>query len=74
MHNYLRITRILKCLGELDYEHLKFPFVQFCIQEAFETGALRNVARSCKDYWIYVIKDDRKRGELEDLVTALSSS
>ncbi len=23
-HNYLRITRILKCLGELGYEHLKF--------------------------------------------------
>ena len=22
-HNYLRVTRILKCLGELDYEHYK---------------------------------------------------
>lgn len=27
-HNYLRITRILKCLGELGFEHYKWPFLR----------------------------------------------
>lgn len=74
MHNYLRITRILKCLGELGYEHLKNPFVSFCINEAFVTKALPNVAKSCREYWIYVIRDEKQRRELEDLVSCLSTS
>jgi hypothetical protein len=32
-HNYLRITRILKCLGELGFEHLKFGFCEFVLNE-----------------------------------------
>jgi len=33
-HNYLRITRILKCLGEFDYEYLKFPFLEQILRES----------------------------------------
>mmetsp|Transcript_8879 Transcript_8879/g.15215 ORF Transcript_8879/g.15215 Transcript_8879/m.15215 type:complete len:180 (+) Transcript_8879:42-581(+) len=29
-HNYLRITRILKSLGELGFEHFKWPFFKIC--------------------------------------------
>jgi hypothetical protein len=30
-HNYLRITRILKSLGELGYEHYKWPFLRVSV-------------------------------------------
>ncbi|BFZ16269.1 hypothetical protein BsWGS_19308 [Bradybaena similaris] len=33
-HNYLRITRILKCLGELGYENLKKGLLEFVLEEA----------------------------------------
>ena len=62
---------MLKSLGELGYEQLKAPFVRFCIHEAYETGALRNVAASCRDYWIYVIRDATQRRELEDVAIGL---
>ena len=32
-HNYLRITRILKCLGELGQEHLKLGFLLLIVRE-----------------------------------------
>jgi len=31
-HNYLRITRILKCLGEVGLEHFKVHFVLHCLK------------------------------------------
>ena len=33
-HNYLRITRILKCLGELGFEHYKWPFLRVRLARA----------------------------------------
>ncbi|XP_069132859.1 opioid growth factor receptor-like protein 1 [Argopecten irradians] len=67
-HNYLRITRILKSLGEFGYEHLKQPFVEFVLQEALETGELSNTLESCMNYWIGTIKDDGARKYLKDYV------
>ncbi|XP_078679888.1 opioid growth factor receptor-like protein 1 [Branchiostoma floridae x Branchiostoma belcheri] len=60
-HNYLRITRILKCLGEFGYEHLKAPFIQFVLQEALVEKTLSNTIESCLDYWLHTIvrKEDR---------------
>jgi hypothetical protein len=73
VEDYLRITRMLKSLGELGYEHLKYPFVRFCIHEAYETGQLRGVATSCRDYWIHVIRDEGQRNELESVVSVLET-
>nr|AFM43705.1 opioid growth factor receptor [Azumapecten farreri] len=67
-HNYLRITRILKSLGEFGYEHLKRPFVEFVLQEALETGQLCNVLDSCVNYWIGTLKDDSVRRQLLDYI------
>ena len=66
MHNYLRITRILKCLGEMDYQHMQAPFVKFCIGEAFDKGTLSGIRRSLSDYWVHVVKDEQAREELID--------
>ncbi|XP_070566943.1 opioid growth factor receptor-like protein 1 [Ptychodera flava] len=62
-HNYLRITRMLKSLGELGYEHLKTPFVEFILTEALENGELRNCLDSCVQYWLHTIEtsEDRQR-------------
>ncbi|CUG93400.1 opioid growth factor receptor-like protein, putative [Bodo saltans] len=35
-HNYLRITRICKCLGDLGFETLQHDIVDFFIRECFE--------------------------------------
>ncbi|XP_067655557.1 opioid growth factor receptor-like protein 1 isoform X2 [Haliotis asinina] len=66
MHNYLRITRILKSLGELGFEHLKAPFVRFVLKEALVHKTLDNTVDSCYNYWIETIKDDKIREDLRD--------
>ena len=60
-HNYMRITRILKSLGELDYEYLKPPFVRFVISEALQSHLLDNTLNSCMKYWVETIRDENER-------------
>jgi hypothetical protein len=62
-HNYLRITRILKSLGEMGLSHYQYPFCRHFVDE-FRQGSLLNCADSCQNYWIQVIKDDEKREQL----------
>lgn len=70
-HNYLRITRILKCLGEFEMEHLKAPFIRFVLHEAIEMQTLRNVLDSCMSYWVEVLKSDDERKEMWQLAKEL---
>ena len=63
-HNYLRITRILKCLGEFGFEHFKFPLIKHLLHEAIIERTLLNALNSCVNYWIAVVKDDKQREEL----------
>ena len=72
MHNYLRITRILKCLGEFRYEHLKAPFVRFVLHEAIMERTLNNTLDSCLNYWLEVIKDDSERAQIRKLAKKLN--
>ena len=67
-HNYLRITRILKCLGEFRFEHYQAPFCTFVISEIFEHEELRNTLKSCLSYWGKVIKDFDTRKDFYSLV------
>lgn len=60
-HNNLRITRILKCLGELGFEKFQAPLVQFFLEETLCQGQLKKVKRSVLDYFMFSIKDKRKR-------------
>ena len=55
-HNYLRITRILKCLGEMELEHYKRPLLERFIQEVYVTKKLNRAASSCRDYWVPTLK------------------
>ncbi|XP_041367641.1 opioid growth factor receptor-like protein 1 [Gigantopelta aegis] len=64
-HNYTRITRILKSLGELGYEHYQAPFVDFILDEAFKRKTLNGqVLKSCIDYWVGTVKNEKARRKL----------
>ncbi|XP_013411878.1 opioid growth factor receptor-like protein 1 [Lingula anatina] len=67
-HNYLRITRILKSLGELGWEHLKPIFVRFVLEEIFLKKELENTLESCVHYWLETIRDKDARRELKKFV------
>ncbi len=62
--NNLRITRILKCLGEFGYEHYKVPLIKHFLYEIIIEGTLEHCFKSCFHYWIEVVKDCKQREEL----------
>lgn len=64
MHNNLRITRILKSLGELGFEHYQAPFVRFFLEETLVKKTLSSVKRSVLDYFLFAVLDKQKRQEL----------
>lgn len=70
-HNYLRITRILKCLGEFGFENLKWPFIQFMLHEIIIYGTLENCFDSCIGFWIMVLRNDNEREQAIELAKVL---
>ncbi|NWI95826.1 OGFR factor, partial [Pitta sordida] len=60
-HNNLRITRILKCLGEMGYEHYQVQLVKFFLRETLVEETLPNVKRSALDYFLFTVRSRRKR-------------
>mmetsp|Transcript_13301 Transcript_13301/g.26029 ORF Transcript_13301/g.26029 Transcript_13301/m.26029 type:complete len:350 (-) Transcript_13301:124-1173(-) len=62
-HNWLRVTRILKSLGEMGLEHYKKPLLEHIIREMWRDH-LRACLRSLKDYWIPVVKSAEERRSL----------
>ncbi|XP_063315657.1 opioid growth factor receptor isoform X2 [Pelobates fuscus] len=63
-HNNLRITRILKCLGELGFEHYQAPLVRFFLKQILCEKQLPNVKSSALDYFMFTVKDKNQRREL----------
>ncbi|XP_075032836.1 opioid growth factor receptor-like [Mixophyes fleayi] len=63
-HNNLRITRILKCLGELGYERFQAPLVRFFLEETLCKEQLQNVKKSVLDYFMFTVKNKRERRNL----------
>jgi len=68
-HNYLRITRILKCLGEFELENYQKNFLNHFIDEIWVKNELTNCENSCRYFWIGTIKNDTVRKELEEKIT-----
>jgi len=64
MHNNLRITRILKSLGELGFEHYQAPLVHFFLEETLVKKTLGSIKRSVLDYFLFAVLDKQKRQEL----------
>ncbi|XP_047425435.1 opioid growth factor receptor [Mugil cephalus] len=64
MHNNLRITRILKSLGELGFDHYQAPLVRFFLEETLVKKTLSSVKRSVLDYFLFAVRDKLKRQDL----------
>jgi len=65
-HNYLRITRILKCLGEFELVNYQEQFLRHYIKEIWVNKKLYNCENSCKNFWVGTIRNDDLRKQLED--------
>ncbi|KAK2489844.1 hypothetical protein MC885_012236 [Smutsia gigantea] len=63
-HNNLRITRILKSLGELGLEHFQVPLVHFFLEETLVRQELPGVRQSALDYFVFTVRCRRGRREL----------
>ncbi|XP_008841470.1 opioid growth factor receptor [Nannospalax galili] len=63
-HNNLRITRILKSLGELGLEHYQAPLVRFFLEETLVQLELPGVRQSALDYFLFAVRCRRQRREL----------
>ena len=63
--------RILKCLGEFEYERLKFEFLAGILREAITENTLSNCLRSCKDYWIETLRSKDERRAIRQYATEL---
>ncbi|KAJ8402725.1 hypothetical protein AAFF_G00363970 [Aldrovandia affinis] len=63
-HNYLRITRILKSLGELGFESFKPPLVRLLLEEALVEGTLPNMRHSALEYFVYTLRGHAQRRAL----------
>ena len=68
MHNHLRITRILKHLGEVGLEHYKKPFILHVLTEVYENGELAQCKNSCLNYWAAVLRNAPDLTEIEAYV------
>eukprot|EP01126_Amoeba_proteus_P033278 TRINITY_DN3264_c0_g2_i11.p1 TRINITY_DN3264_c0_g2~~TRINITY_DN3264_c0_g2_i11.p1 ORF type:complete len:126 (-),score=16.08 TRINITY_DN3264_c0_g2_i11:79-456(-) len=68
-HNYLRITRILKSLGELGYSHYQFPLLDFLSDEILHNHVLGNTRSSAVHFWIPSVVDEQQRIELQSKMT-----
>lgn len=63
-HNNLRITRILKCLGTLGFQHYQVPLVRFFLEETLVKGELPRVKESVLNYFVFAVLDRRERRKL----------
>ncbi|XP_056148198.1 opioid growth factor receptor-like protein 1 [Lampris incognitus] len=63
-HNYLRITRILKSLGELGYEAFKPPLVRLFLEESLCHATLPNMQHSALEYYVYTVRSPARRRRL----------
>lgn len=76
-HNNMRISRMLKCLGDVGLEHYKRPIVEFYIMNLYgESAPLAGsgCANSCKQYWVKTLRNDAERAEMESLIDALEGA
>lgn len=72
-HNYLRITRILKCLGECGLESLKKPWLDFLVHEVYVSGALANLENSLKRYWAPALRGEAELAAIRAAIDAAAN-
>ena len=67
-HNWLRVTRILKSLGELGFEHYKLPFLVKIAHECFVTKELLECKTSLLNYWSMTLREKNDQYEMQKVI------
>lgn len=67
-HNYLRITRILKCLGEINYSRLQYGLIKGILDQIFTHHQLKNTLESAMSFWVAVVRDETQRLSLRQMI------
>ena len=76
-HNNMRITRMLKCCGELGFEHYKLPILEFFIHECFGSHPYLSGSQcvsSCRNYWVPTLRNETERTSMMNLISTLENS
>ena len=73
-HNNLRITRILKCLGEMGLEHFKKPFLMHMLHEVFVTRELERLEYSATNYFVGALRRDADMQEVEQFIREMRAA
>jgi len=71
-HNYLRITRILKSLGLVGFEHYKKPLIDHFVVEVFQNNELPNTMKSLVKFWIPTLRKESDLKEIENKIYFLT--
>lgn len=50
-HNFLRISRILKSIGDLSFERFKYPLLKLLATEIYQNGQIQSARGSLREYW-----------------------
>ena len=66
-HNFLRISRILQCLGETGLSAWQRPFLEALIQEV-NVGTLATAEMSLRQHWLEHVSDMEEREALRGLL------
>ena len=72
-HNQLRISRILKCLGEFGLEKYKRPLIEHIAREIWLNQQLGQLRTALLLYWVGVVIDDTQRSLFPLLPLQLTS-
>jgi Opioid growth factor receptor (OGFr) conserved region len=75
-HNYLRISRILKCLSEMGLEHLNTGFLLHVLNEQSESHELNSpgLCNSMDRWWANCIRNEEERLWIRDLIRNVRSA
>ena len=74
-HNYLRISRILKCLSEMGLEYLSAGFLLHVLNEQSESHELNSpgLCNSMDRWWANCIRNEEERMWIRDLIQKVRS-
>lgn len=56
-HNWYRITRILKCLGDMGYERFKNKWLWLIMMQMIQHDRLTALAKPMIDYWLPTLRN-----------------
>ena len=71
-HNYLRITRIMKCLGVTGFEHYKTHFLNHMVIEMCKHGNLLNARDSMIKFWLPTLRKPEELKYFDGLIEELT--